>query len=149
MDNCWCGGYTCQERISTFYGVVGASFTYVIGLTSTNPQNFALHLLNSNEDEAIVTRIIHNTPQRLDIFQGGIYIPPKNARLLPDGNLEYRDSDRIEEFLPAISDPNGANFYDRTLKNSIRGSKAYKIITTQIIMLSLSHHLNNCGWLLR
>ena len=43
MDNGWCGGYTCQERISTFYSIVASGYLYTIALTSTNPQDMALH----------------------------------------------------------------------------------------------------------
>lgn len=148
MDNGWCGGYTCQERVSTFYGIVAAGFNYVVGLTSTNPQNFAMHLLNSNDAEAVVLRIIYNNPQRLDIYRtrGGQdeYIPPKNAELMADGNLEYKDFDPElgdNQFDPLLSDPHGANFYDRSLKQLhvlVRGSETYKVITTPVIMLSLT-----------
>ena len=148
MDNGWCGGYTCQERISTFYGIVASQFVYTIGLTSTNPQNFAIHLLNSNDSQGIVVRIIYNTPQRLDVYidQNGedVYVPPKNAELLPDGNLKYKERDASlpdDQFFPVFSDKHGANFYDRSLKQlhiNIKGRHAYKIITTPVIMLSLT-----------
>ena len=148
MDNGWCGGYTCQERISTFYGIVAANFIYTVGLTSTNPQNFGVHLLNSNDDQAMVMRIIYTNPQRLDVYidQDGqdVYIPPKNAELLDDGNLQYKDLDPSlgdDQFFPLTSDDHGANFYDRALKQlhvNIRGSRTYKIITTPVIMLSLT-----------
>ena len=144
MDNGWCGGYTCQERISTFYGIVAESFTYTIGLTSTNPQNMAIHLLNSGPEEAIVIRVINTNPQRLDVYvtrnNRDNYVPPNNARVLPDGNLEYLDED-LENFFPLVTDPHGTNVYDRNLKQlhiNIRGSETYKIITTPIIMLSLT-----------
>lgn len=148
MDNGWCGGYTCQERISTFYGIVAAGANYVVGLTSTNPQKFAMHLLNSNDQEAVVLRIIYTNPQRLDVYRTrsgqDVYVPPTNAELLDDGNLEYKDFDPDlgdAQFNPLVSDPHGANYYDRSLKQlhvNIRGSETYKIITTPVIMLSLT-----------
>ena len=147
MDNGWCGGYTCQERISTFYGIVASSFNYTVGLTSTNPQNFALHLLNANDMQGIVVRMIYTNPQRLDVYvnNGGedVYVPPKNAKLLDDGNLEYVSASNIpdEQFFPTIDDEHGANFYDRSLKQlhvNIRGNRAYKIITTPVIVLSVT-----------
>ena len=52
-----------DDAVVTFYGIVAESFTYTFGLTSTNPQNMALHLLNSGQDEAIVVRVI-NTNRR-------------------------------------------------------------------------------------
>ena len=39
MDHGWCGGYTCQQRISTFYSLVLVNKEYKIYLTSTQPQN--------------------------------------------------------------------------------------------------------------
>ena len=147
MDNGWCGGYTCQERISTFYGIVASSFNYTVGLTSTNPQKFALHLLNANDSQAIVARIVYNTPQRLDVYVNNgredVYVPPKNARLLEDGNLEYLSVSSVpdEQYFPTIDDVHGANFYDRSLKQlhvNIKGKRPHKIITTLVIVLSVS-----------
>ena len=147
MDHGWCGGYTCQERISTFYGIVASSFNYTVGLTSANPQNFALHLLNANDMQGIVVRIIYTNPQRLDVYvnNGGedVYVPPKNAKLLDDGNLEYVSASTVSEeyFFPTMHDVHGANFYDRSLKQlhvNIRGNRAYKIITTPVIVLSMT-----------
>ena len=39
QDHSWCGGYTCQERISTFYGIIAAGLNYEIALSSTNPEH--------------------------------------------------------------------------------------------------------------
>ena len=38
MDRGWCFGYTCQERISTFYSVVASGFIYEMSFTSIPPQ---------------------------------------------------------------------------------------------------------------
>lgn len=38
MDRGWCMGYTCQERISTFYSIVASNYTYEMAMTSTPPQ---------------------------------------------------------------------------------------------------------------
>jgi len=145
QDQGWCGGYTCQERISTFYGIVASSFIYTIGLTSTNPQNFAFHLLNSNDAQGIVVRIIYTNPQRLDVYanNGGedVYVPPNNAILLDNGNLNYSSSTNASQFYPTMNDKHGANYYDRSLKQlhiNIKGSRTYKIITTPVIMLSVT-----------
>ena len=64
-------------------------------------------------------------------------MPPNNARILPDGNLD----EDLENFFPVVTDPHGTNVYDRGLKQlhiNLRGSETYKIITTPIIMLSLT-----------
>lgn len=142
MDNGWCGGYTCQERVSTFYAVVCSDQEYMIALTSTNPQNFALHLLNSDDDHVIVVGIIHNTPQRLDVFvrlEDGSeeYVPPNNAMLV-SGNLQYIDGPE-DSFIPTLSETHGANFYDGRTKRmyvTIRGPNRYTIRMTPVIVLS-------------
>ena len=145
QDHGWCGGYTCQERVSTFFGIVASSFNYTIGLTSTNPQNFALHLLNSNDMQGIVVRIIYTNPQRLDVYvrsgSEDVYVPPKNTKLLDNGNLNYSSSPNTLHFYPTLNDVRGANYYDRSLKQlhvNIKGSSTYKIITTPVIMLSVT-----------
>ena len=142
MDNGWCGGYTCQERISTFYAVVCSDLEYTIALTSTNPQNFALHLLNSDDNHVIVVGIIHNTPQRLDVFvrrEDGSdeYVPPNNAMLV-SGNLQYMDGPE-DSFIPTLSESHGANFYDGRTKRiyvTVRGPNQYTIRVTPVIVLS-------------
>ena len=147
MDNGWCGEYTCGERISTFYGIVASGFNYTIGLTSTNPQKFAFHLLNSDDQQAIVVGMIYTNPQRLDvyIYQDGenVYVAPKNAYYV-GSDLLYRSLDPTgpdDQFHPTLSDPHGANFYDRTTKQlyiTIRGSKTHKVLISPVIMLSMT-----------
>lgn len=36
MDHGWCFGYTCQERISTFYSIVATGFNYTLYFTGTS-----------------------------------------------------------------------------------------------------------------
>lgn len=38
MDRGWCMGYTCQERISTFYSIVAVDYIYEMAMTGTPPQ---------------------------------------------------------------------------------------------------------------
>ena len=142
QDNGWCGGYTCQERISTFYSIVAVGYEYAIGLTSTNPQKMALHLLNSNSNQAIVVGIIYTNPQRLDIYYEGGYVTPKNAEQQSDGNLIYeqKDPDKPREFVPLLSDEPGTNYYDRDEKKlyiTIKGSSPIEIRTQPVIQVSL------------
>lgn len=149
MDHGWCGGYTCQERISTLYGVVAAGLEYAIGLTSTNPQAFALHLLNAGDEDVLVLAIFHNTPQRLDVYvmeeeDGGRdrYVPPKNAFFTEDSVLEYMELDPnlpLDQFYPTLADARGANYYDRRTKQmivTVRGNVTYKIVTVPVIVLA-------------
>ena len=153
MDNGWCGGYTCQERISTFYTIVAAGFDYTIALTSTNPQQFALHLVNADDNQGIRVGIIYTNPQGLDVFAVNdetgqeVYIRPTNAELDSEGNIQYTDRDPAlprDQFIPTLSSETGANFYDRDTQQLyivIRGNetvKSFKIRTRPVIMLSLT-----------
>eukprot|EP00731_Ephydatia_muelleri_P028251 Em0019g1124a len=138
----WCGGYTCQERISTFYIIVATGLSYTIGLTSTNPQNTSLRLLNANSSQAIVVGIIYTNPQRLDIYYQGNYVPPTNAdRTSTDLKyLQFPPANRTS-FAPLISDVVGTNYYDRQLKQLfvvIKGSSPITVVTTPVVQVSLS-----------
>lgn len=142
QDNGWCGGYTCQERISTFYALVAAGLVYTIGLTSTNPQDTALHLLHSDSSDAIVVKIIYTNPQRLDVYFDGSYVVPKNAIQKEDGNLEYmlRDASNPNAFDPLVTDPPGTNYYDRDTKQlhiTIQGTPPVEIRTQPVIQVAL------------
>ena len=137
----WCGGYTCQERISTFYMIVATGISYSIGLTSTNPQNTSLRLLNANSSQAIVVGIIYKNPQRLDIYYQGNYVPPTNAdRTSADLKYILNPANRTS-FAPLISDVVGTNYYDRQLKQIfvvIKGSSPIIVVTTPVVQVSLS-----------
>ena len=153
MDNGWCGGYTCQERVSTFYTIVAAGFDYTIALTSTNPQQFALHLVNADSNQGIRVGIIYTNPQGLDVFAVNdetgedIFIRPTNTMIDSDGNLQYLDRDPAlprDQYIPTLMSETGANFYDRDTQQLyivIRGNqtvKSFKIRTRPVIMLSLT-----------
>ena len=73
MDHGCCFGYTCQERISTFYTVVAAQLDYELQFTSYTPHTLRLHLLNSEMRHAIVIKIYYASPQRLDVYYKGKY----------------------------------------------------------------------------
>lgn len=137
QDNGWCGGYTCQERISTFFGIVASGLSYTMALTSTNPQNMALHMLNAEDNQAIIIAIIYNNPQRLDVYQDGQYVVPNNARPLENGNLEYLTGEH-SDFIPTMLQSHGANYYDRDSKKLyilVKGMRSYEIRTTPVIQV--------------
>ena len=50
-DHGWCFGYTCQERISTFYSIIATGIEVEIAMTSTPPAGLRLHLITDNEDD--------------------------------------------------------------------------------------------------
>ena len=143
QDHGWCGGYTCQERISTFYGIVAAGLEYTIGLTSTNPQRMALHLLHTDNAQKIVVGVINTNPQRLDVYINEEYIIPNNAvRDSQTGNLMYMERDPAipDQYRPTVTDTAGSNYYDRDFKRlyiTLDGSRL-TIITTPVIQVSLT-----------
>ena len=71
MDHGWCLGYTCQERISTFYGIVATGTNYSLYFTSNEPHNLSLQLLNSDPTDAIRVGIHYQRPQRQDVYRKG------------------------------------------------------------------------------
>lgn len=70
MDHGWCLGYTCQERISAFYGIVASHRNYSLYFSSTNPQKMRFHLL-AEKRKVIRFAIFYKTTQRLDIYRKG------------------------------------------------------------------------------
>ena len=142
QDHGWCGGYTCQERISTFYGIVAAGFDYQAGLTSTNPQRFRAVLLDAQEGQAITLGLIYTRPQRLDVYVNGQYVNPKNSRVKEDGQLQYIDPATDPELgIVRVSDEHGTNYYSRpqkTLYVTVSGSTPIVIEVAPVIQVSLT-----------
>ena len=143
MDHGLCDGYSCQERISSFYLLVAEGFNYTLAFTGNNPQKMALHLLQAGADQAVVVAIIYNNPQRLDISveTNGVdsYVVPNNA-FLESGNLNYREGEAAG-FMPSLSDSHGSNFYDRISEKlfiTLRGKRPVKILTSPVVLLTLS-----------
>ena len=138
QDHGWCGGYTCQERISDFFMIVASGQEYEIGLTSTNPQDMRMQLINAKPDQRILSATYYTTPQRLDVYVGSEYVIPTNAYRTADGNINYNSSGN---FVPNIGDSVGTNYYDRTSKKLyivIRGSQPITIRTTAVVQVSLT-----------
>ena len=140
MDNGWCGGYTCQERISNFYGIVASGYTYTVGMTSVNPQDLTIHLIDSEDCEGIILAIIYTNPQRLDVFTDQ-YVIPNNGMLSSDGQLLYADATLpSDQFIPTMQHAHGANFFDTDEKRlyvRVRGGGgSIKIVTQPLVMLA-------------
>ena len=142
-DHGWCGGYTCQERISTLYGIIAPGLNYEIALTSTNPQNMRFHLLNAEESDTIRIAFIYTNPQRLDVYYGDTYVNPTNVRI-ENGETVYDSKDPNlpdDQFQPTINDQPGANFYERSdtsLYVILRGNTPISIYTTAVVQLALN-----------
>ena len=139
QDHGWCGGYTCQERISTFYSIIATGLEYTVALTSTNPQDMRMYIINGNPTQKIVVGLFYNSPQRLDIYEDSVYIPPTNGYFDNDGNLRYSRGS-TDQFIPTIDNSHGTNFYDRSFKKLyfvIEGGKPISIITQPVIQLGI------------
>ena len=139
MDHGWCLGYTCQERISTFYTIVRNGLNYSLAFSGTNPQVLRVFMLNTDLSRSIVVALFYPSPQRLDVYNGENYILPTNGIL--DTNLRYvdtRDTLTKAQYVPTIDLNPGANFYDRsslTLYFVVKGDAKIKLETTMIIQL--------------
>lgn len=71
QDHGWCHGYTCQERISMFQMLVNVGRHYDLYVTSYNPQNTRIMMLNAEEEETVRVAIHYLKPQRLDVYRQG------------------------------------------------------------------------------
>ena len=71
MDHGWCFGYTCQERLSTFYGIVATDRNYSLYFSANEPQKMRFHLLNSNSEQAIRLDVFFQRPPRKDVYRKG------------------------------------------------------------------------------
>eukprot|EP00794_Sanderia_malayensis_P006712 gene6712-7474_t len=142
MDHGCCHGYTCQERISTFYTVVASQLKYTLHFTSFNPHKTRLHFLNSKSTDAILISIYYAKPQRLDVYFRGVYILPTNAKLQgQDFELMQKDPAKpANQYLPTFSGNPGLNYFDnaeKLLHILVKGSEFFEIRTTPVIQLSM------------
>ena len=109
QDFSCCSGYICAERLSTFFTMLATGQTYEIMFTSVSPQNFRLHMLHNTGGEGTLLKIWFQKQQRYDIYVDGMFINPNNIdttqadyNLLPPG----------DEFIPALSEAHGSNYFD-------------------------------------
>jgi len=143
QDHGWCGGYTCQERISTFYGIIAPGLNYEIALTSTNPQNMRFHLLHAEESDVIRIAFVYTIVQRLDVYYGNTFVHAKNIEVDGNGELIYNSKDPNlpdDQYIPTLDDPPGSNFYERSDKRLyfiLRGNTPITIRTAPVIQLAI------------
>ncbi|XP_068250283.1 fibrocystin-L-like [Palaemon carinicauda] len=140
MDQGWCFGYTCQERISTFYSIIASGYTYEVAMTSTPPQVIRFHLLHSDPTETVLLRLFFPKMQRYDIYVDDALVQPTNIdtsatsyKLLPE------DPNNPEAFFPTHSDPVGSNYLQRSRKMLhvlLRGGHIVQIKTRPMVVLS-------------
>ncbi|KAJ8026005.1 Fibrocystin-L [Holothuria leucospilota] len=140
QDRGWCHGYTCQERISTFYTIVDTGRYYDLHFTGTSPQKLRYHLLNADENQALVVSTFYSNPQRLDVYANGIYILPTNG-VIENGVFTWKAPEAGEtnaDYYPSLSSQVlGSNYFDRDLDQLfilIRGPTVIEVLTTPVVM---------------
>ncbi|KAJ8026136.1 Fibrocystin-L [Holothuria leucospilota] len=137
-----CYGYTCQERISTFYTIVATGRYYELHFTGTTPQKLRYHLLNANDTQSVVVSTYYSNPQRFDVYVNGTYITPTNG-VTENGFFTWKepeaDKTNSDYYSSLNSGDLGSNFFDRDLGQLfvlIRGPTVIEVVTTSIIMVT-------------
>ena len=108
QDFSCCQGYTCAERLSTFYTMVATGIEYEIMFTSIPPQNFRLHMLHNVGGDAMRSKIWFPKQQRLDIYVDGRFVSPNNI----DTTKEDYSLLQPGDWIPELTETNGANYFD-------------------------------------
>ncbi|XP_067833370.1 fibrocystin-L-like [Heptranchias perlo] len=143
QDHGWCSGYTCQERISLFYGIVATNKSYDLYFTSTSPQNLRLMLLNTEDSKVVRLAIYYSAPQRLDVYIKKTFIPPTNAVWnTAHTDFTLKGPTYAGEYVPKLDSPvPGANYFDRKyqmLNVLVRGSTPIEIHTAPVLFIAFN-----------
>ena len=137
QDFSCCSGYICAERLSTFFPVIATGMEYEIMFTSIPPQNFKIHMLYNDGGDGIRAKIWFPKQQRLDIYTNGMFMNPNNLDFESDSyNLLPPD----DSFIPALTEPQGANYFDPNsghLYLIVKGPSTIEIKTQPIVVLKL------------
>jgi len=137
QDFSCCQGYTCAERLSTFFTMVATGIDYEIMFTSVPPQNMRLHLLHNNGGEAVRLKIFYQQQQRRDIYVNGLFINPNNIDFAKE---DYALKPPGDEYIPGFGEGNGANYYDPNsgyLYILLRGDDTVDIKTQPVVILKV------------
>ena len=138
QDFSCCSGYTCAERLSTFFTMVATGMEYEVMFTSIPPQKFRIHMLYNDGSEAVRLKIWFPKQQRLDIYIGGLFMNPNNRDFsVDDYSLLPPDP---AAHVPELTEPNGANFFDPGsghLYILVKGPTVIDIKTQPIVVLKL------------
>ena len=65
----WCTYYTCLKRLSTFFSIVSTDIDYNLWMTGSLPGSIRLHLLNSDDSQAVRVNIWYKDPKRKDVYK--------------------------------------------------------------------------------
>ena len=138
QDFSCCSGYTCAERLSTFFTMVATGIEYEVMMTSIPPQNFKFHLLHNDGGDAVRVKMWFPKQQRLDIYTEGRYIPPMNKDFSVTEGHSLMPADDI--YIPALTDPNCNNYFDPNtghLYLIVRGPATCDIKTQPVVVLKM------------
>ena len=137
QDFSCCSGYVCAERLSTFFTMVATGMEYEVMFTSIPPQNFRIHMLYNDGGEAVRSKIWFPKQQRLDIYVNGMLMAPNNIDTLQS---DYALLPPDDSFIPALTETNGANYFDPNtghLYLIVKGPATIEIKTQPIVVLKL------------
>ncbi|XP_077349351.1 fibrocystin-L [Lithobates pipiens] len=142
QDHGWCGGYTCQKRVSLFHSIVATNKSFDIFYTSTSPQNMRLKLLNTDNTKSVLVGIYFSNPQRLDVYVNNVYINPTNIEWKGSSDFTLKEPTYQGQYMPRLSSSVlGENFFDRDynmLYVLVRGSSLVEIRTSPLIVLAFN-----------
>ena len=143
QDFSCCSGYTCAERLSTFFTMVATGQEYEVVMSSIPPQNFKFHMLHNGDVEnpgaPVRVKMWFPKQQRLDLYTDGRYIPPMNKDFsVTDGHSLLPSDDK---FIPSIdSSSNCDNYFDPNtghLYLIVKGPSTCDVKTQPVVILKL------------
>ena len=109
QDFSCCQGYTCAERLSTFYTMVATGIEYEVMFTSIPPQNFRIHMLHNTDGDAVRAKIWFPKQQRLDVYVDGMFMNPENKDFSSE---DYALLPPSLDYIPSLDYAHGSNYFD-------------------------------------
>ena len=143
QDFSCCSGYTCAERLSTFFTMVATGLEYEIVMSSIPPQNFKFHMLHNgdatNPGDPVRVKMWFPKQQRLDVYTDGLYKPPMNKDFsVTDGHKLFPSDPK---YVPSLTAGlNCDNYFDPItghLYLLVKGPSTCDIKTQPVVILKL------------
>ena len=143
QDFSCCSGYTCAERLSTFFTMVATGLEYEVMMTSIPPQNFKFHILHNgnaeNPGDPVRVKMWFPKQQRLDVYTDSRYIPPMNKDFSVTDGHKLFPSDA--KWIPKLDEnSNCDNYFDPItghLYLIVKGPSTCDIKTQPVVILKL------------
>ncbi|KAM6974364.1 PKHD1 like 1, tandem duplicate 1, partial [Tautogolabrus adspersus] len=140
QDHGWCGGYTCQLRVSLFHSIIATGHSFEVFFSSTSPQKLRLMMLNADSSESVMVSVFYSKPQRMDVYLDNNLIAPTNAEWNDDKtDYELKKPLYAGQYVPQLNATMGTNFFDlenQMVQVVLRGSDPAEIRTSPILFLS-------------